>query len=136
MDNNEVKNMADSLVNSSNETSAYFKIDEYSDGEYFIKANKDGLLLYASRLLYASIVENDTDIYGINTADEWMDNSMLSIDYAELISESRDEIVENITESKLKDMIISYGCYFGLILFVVCGIVGGISIINSLKALF
>jgi hypothetical protein len=107
MDSNEIKDMADSLVSISNENSAYFKIDEHSDGDYFIKANKDGFLLYAARLLNASVVENDTNIYGINTGNDWMDSSMMSVDYAVLISESREEIVERRTQSKFKDTIMA-----------------------------
>ncbi len=87
-------------------------------------------------MLNASIVDTKDKIHGLSREQEWLDISIISLDYAELINESRQEIVKGKVKSSMKDSLILYAFYFGLVLFVVCAITGGVQIFNALIGLF
>jgi hypothetical protein len=137
MQKDEVRKIADKLVAHSNKDIALFKIDEYGgEGEYFIKANSDGLRLYSAELLYASLNENDSKTYGLSNAGEWLEDEYLALDYVELVNHTRQQFEPERDVESFGQKLFSFGCYIGLVLIVVFIVAGMRSIFNALTLLF
>jgi hypothetical protein len=120
MTDEEIKEKADKLNGNSRESTAYFGIVEENQ-DFYIKANRDGLRLFAAELLYASINDNESKVWGINN--EWYDSSALEIDHIQLIDAERISIESNQVKSKGVHILEITGCAVGIILaiFIVVG---------------
>jgi hypothetical protein len=117
---------------------AIFGIAQYGGGsdESFIRANKEGLELFAIELLKSArdtneiISSNRRNSIPLDYNENWIDeNSDTFIQYIELITEKRKKKPNNDHTTKFADKLIPYGC--GLILIVVL-----ISIIVGLVTIF
>lgn len=130
-----IQEIADLLVQASNPETAYFGFDEYggdASDEWFVKANKDGLQLFAAELLFTTI---DVDEHNIRVPDQegvWFDNSLLQIDYIELVERKREAIKKETPKSEASESIFTIGCLLLIFFSLVCMVVGLIAIIRWL----
>jgi len=96
----ELETIIEQLESSNSKDDAYFGLfDDGSDsGEGFIKANKEGLSLFAATLLKAARDVSDNKevkektIYPLTSEKEWIDeNSLILINYIEPSNEPREK---------------------------------------------
>ena len=125
----EIKEIADKLIENSNESIAFFGIVEKNQN-YFIKANKDGLRLYSAEMLYASITDNESKTWGISN--EWYDSSSLEINHIELIDEERNRITKISSRSKGLQYFEKLGCGVAVIVLAIFFVVGAIMTIKAI----
>lgn len=115
-----------------------FGISQYGGGpdESFIKANKEGLVLFALELLKAGI-NSEPKLFGqekqvivnFDYDDEWIDeNSDTFIHYIELIEDREKPKSKSIHMEKA----MAVGCFIGAIIALISLFVGVITILNWL----
>lgn len=93
--NDELKQIATQLKRDSNRNKAYFGFKEWTEQEYCIRANTDGLKLFASTILEVAEIEEEGKSYGLNKEElEWLHDE-LEIDFVEWTNKDRDELVIN-----------------------------------------
>jgi len=129
MSQEEIKEIADKLIKNSNESTAFFGIVEENQN-FFLQANKDGLRLFSAELLYASVNDNESKIWGINN--EWFDSSALEINYIELIDTERNNISGDLPDSKGLQIFQKIGCSIVGILMAIFIIVGAIMTVKTI----
>ncbi|QNF31561.1 hypothetical protein HUW51_02030 [Adhaeribacter swui] len=143
MDKDERQELIKQLESANPRNKAYFGIFQYGGGsdESYIKANVQGLELFAATMLKAvsqfdqACAKNETiDI--AQYTDDWVNkDSTTSIDYIE-------PILEEIEKPKLEykqttlDKLVPMGCFSVLILAVISGIVGFVTIVNWFLSLY
>lgn len=118
---------------------AIFGLYAYGGGtdESFIRANKEGLELFALELLASAknsenLLKNDKDkTISLENCEEWIDqDSTIYLNYIEVIEGKRKKIINEEEKSTILDMIMPYGCGFILIVLIVATIIGLINIFN------
>jgi len=107
----------------------------------YIKANKDGLELYAAKLLEASLdmeyklfYDNRTEVFNFSSESFFVNQSDIQFSYVQLIHKTKAEIETNKEKLRkpLKSPLIKY-CFTGvLILILISTIVGIITIFSWL----
>ena len=77
--NDQLKQIAIQLKRDSNRNKAYFGFNEWTEHEYCIRANTDGLKLFASTLLKATEIEEEGKSHGLNKEEmEWLHDEPVS----------------------------------------------------------
>ncbi|NMH88956.1 hypothetical protein [Flavivirga algicola] len=113
----------------------FFYNDNDHDYEtYHIKANKEGLELYAAKFLEASLemdrrtfINNEKEIFSLNS--KWFDDSDFQFSHIELLQKIKAEIVEPIEEAynqPWKDKLSGYaiaGCFIFVLFSILIGII-------------
>lgn len=93
--NGGLKQMTTQLKRDANRNKAYFGFAEWTDQEYCIRANTDGLKLFASKILEAAEIEEDGKTHALKKEElEWFRDD-LEIKFIEWTSKDRDEIPIN-----------------------------------------
>ena len=129
--NNE-KEIIDTLDSDSSEKESFFGFcyeEHYQDNEH-IKANRDGLIRFASFLLRIAYniepkkSESSENVFPIDQSFS-LPNEGLLIHYIKLIDKKKsDYSVEPEEKTSWKDQIIPIGCIGIVILFIISGIIG------------
>ncbi len=117
---------------------AYFGI--FSNGredESFINANKQGLELFATDLLKASLnaedllAQNPKSVFPLSYDEDWIDEeSDILIQYVEPSIEEREKTKAYSYKETLKDKATKVGCIAGLVLALVSAVIGFITILK------
>ncbi len=141
MDDQKIQELINQFDTEKLKENAYFGIFDEADYTY-IKANKEGLLLYAMNLIVASekIVEisnsnsiQKTITFCVNEEwekEKWIDeNSPIVIDYIEKFDGKRKEVIDP-TKSNFFQKLIPIGCFLLFIIFGVAFFVGLAKIIS------
>ncbi|MEM5565739.1 hypothetical protein WNY78_11520 [Psychroserpens sp. AS72] len=141
MNTQEINTTIQRLKESNSEATAYFGFFQYGVGrdESNIKANKEGLRLYAANLLEVSLEiderefkENKKEFFTI--PEEWLSkNSEFCFEYVELFQQSKTKIEPDIEYKETwKDLLVKY-IFIGVLIFILMSIlVGAITIIGWL----
>ena len=129
MSDEEIKDIAVKLIGDSRESIAYFGIVEENQ-DFFIKANKDGLRLFSAEVLYASINDHESKVWGINN--EWYDGSALEIKHIQLIDSERSNISSNPAKPKWLQILEKLGCGAAGIILAIFIVVGAIMTIKAI----
>ncbi|TAJ12589.1 hypothetical protein DMA11_12325 [Marinilabiliaceae bacterium JC017] len=141
MEKEELQNIINLLETGNSKDDAYFGIFEYGGGsdESYIKANKQGLELFAADLLKASrdseeiVLDNERDIYSLDYGEEWIDDeSGTFIQYVELIIEKRKKEKKKPYKETWKDDAAKIGCIGGVLIIAISIVVGLITMISWL----
>lgn len=140
MTDEEIKRVIDQLKTDNPETDALFDINFYGGGpdESFIKANKQGLQLFAAELLQGSIEskkiieDKEKNIIPLNHTNEWVNGDVL-IDYIEPTFATRQKPEEPKKKNKLKHKLIGIGLSIFLLFLVICLIVGFVTIVKDIN---
>ena len=135
MDDQKIQELINQFDTEKLKENAYFGI--FDEAEYsYIKANKEGLLLYAMNLIVASknidSITNDSKdkTVSFGRIADWIDkDSPIVIDYIEKFDGKRNEVVEP-TKSSFFEKLIPIGCFLVFIIFGVSFFVGLAEIIS------
>lgn len=139
MTEEEIKDFIKKLKADSDEAAGYFGIFQYGGGsdESFIKANKEGLKLFAAEILEAITEVDNTlndpvkKLIPINHDSAWTDeNSDTAIHYIEPIVKVHPQGAYTGEPETLKDKAIKYGCIAVLIFLVFALITGMVTVIK------
>lgn len=143
MNKNELQQIIAELEESNSKDEAYFGIFQYGGGpeESFVKANRQGLELFAADLLKASrdaksiVDDKDKTIYTLDFQEPWIDkNAHTFIQYIEPSIESRKHVEHELYNETWKDKLIKVGCIAGVILIAGVGIVGVVTVVGWLMS--
>ena len=128
MTNGDLKKIISQIDEPALRESATFGIDQWGQGadESFIKANKEGLLLFAIQLLQAAAAADEVvgnkerSIVPLDIENNWMDQEAPTvIHYVEAVNK-RDERSSQVNRRRtVADLLIPVGC--GLVALVVLG---------------
>lgn len=122
---NEMDDIASRLKESVNYDNAYFGIVEDVPHEYCIKANEDGLKLFAAELL-ASTNNDKENIRGLTPEElPWFDDH-IELQFIELTGKSRAELIKPVQKTPSNEWLTKLGMWAGLILliyFIITGII-------------
>jgi len=93
--NDQLKQISTQLKRDANKNKAYFGFNEWTEQEFCIRANTDGLKLFASTLLEAAEIEEEGKSHGLNKEElEWLHDEV-EIDFVEWTNKDREELVNN-----------------------------------------
>ncbi|MDI9309757.1 MAG: hypothetical protein QM535_06045 [Limnohabitans sp.] len=121
------------------EQEGIFGIYQYGDGPEgsYIRANKEGLQLYAIELLKGAIAMdektkfNETNAIPMCDNGNWMDlNSTIVIGYIESVDKIEGYPSQPNSKLSVKDTLIPYGCGIIVIISIIALIVGFVSIVK------
>ncbi len=124
-----LQDIIDRLESTNSINDAYWGLFEYDGAGINIEANRQGLELFAARLLRAS--KNARQIVsgkGKNTIlldhqEEWIDGELV-IRGIKPILKNRDQIFREFPQRNWKDKIFEFGCLMGIILFIIFFVIG------------
>ena len=140
MNKEELQNIIDKLESENPKEKAYFGIFEYGGGpdESFIKANKQGLELFALEILKAArdteeLLNDDKgeSVFPLGFDEDWIDDDCSTyIQYIEPTNEirtitKREPYVETWTDKTMK-----FGCISTILIAIVSAIVGIVTIVK------
>ena len=137
MEKEELQKIIDRITETNSKDDAYFGIFRYGGGpdESFIRANKQGLELFAVDLLKASrdteeiISDPSQNAYTLEFEEEWIDeDSETLLQYVEPSIDKRESAKPLPYKENWKDKLIGIGCFTGIIFLAVSVIVGIVSI--------
>lgn len=141
MNNKELNHLIEELEFTSNEKEAYFGIFRFGNepDENYIKANKEGLLLFSLQLLRAAqefdtiLKDGEKNIISLDPDQDYIDpNSDHHFHYVEpLFSKPQMSSVE-ITNDTWKDHAIKIGCLVFFAIIIGMTIIGGWTILRWL----
>ncbi|UUV20961.1 hypothetical protein [Paenimyroides aestuarii] len=132
MDDQKIQELINQFDTEKLKENAYFGIFQYGGGndESYIKANKEGLLLYSMYMLIASKnINTITDISKDKTIPferfvDWIDkDSSTIIGYVEKYEANPKKVIER-NDSNVFQKLIPIGCFLLFIIFGVCFFVG------------
>jgi hypothetical protein len=134
----ELQDLISKLESEVSKDTALFEIYQYGGGpdESFVKANKEGLQLFATELLRASLkVEETIDDSSKNTIhiehESMMENGDIGIHYIEPTLEKRQTALKIKSEKDTwKDKLTKGGCIVIAVVLIIATIVGLISILK------
>jgi len=138
MDDQKIQELINQFDREKLKENAYFGIFQYGGrkDESYIKANKEGLLLYSMYLLIASKnINNIIDDSKDNTIPferytDWIDeDSTTIIDYIEKFKDKNEKVIET-NKSNFFEKLIPIGCFLLFIIFGVSFFVGLAEIIS------
>lgn len=100
LQNNESTVIATELKRNANRNKAYFGFTEWTDQEFCITANTDGLKLFASTLLEATEIEQEGNTHGLSTDEmEWLHDEV-EIDFIKWTNKVREDIIKSETKEE------------------------------------
>lgn len=136
----ELQNIIDKLENENRKENAYFGIFEYGGGpdESYIKANKQGLELFALEILKAArdteeLLNNDKEesIFPLGFDEDWIDNDCSTyIQYVEPTDETRANVKQESYVETWKDKTMKFGCISAILMAIASAIVGIVTIVK------
>ena len=141
MKKEELQNVIDKLENACPNEKAYFGIFMYGGDptESYIKANKEGLELFALEILKVAQdsekllkSDKDTSVFPEGFKEDWIDNeSSTFIQYVELTNEIRANVEEPYSET-WNDLAMKFGCIGGILIAIISFIVGFVTVLKWL----
>ena len=141
MTEEELKIFTDKLVTDKIKEEAVFGIYQYGGGsdESYIKANKAGLQLLATELIYASlkcdavIKDKEKNTIPLDYHAEWVEEeSDTLLQYIEPIDGTRKKPIASTKKSDWKDEAFKYGCIIGFLIIGACIVTGFVTIVKTL----
>jgi hypothetical protein len=131
LDKEDLQKIIDQLESSNSKDEAYFGIFQYGSvpGESFVKANKQGLELFAVDILKASrdadeiVGDKEKTIIPLDCEEEWIEGDIV-VHYIEPTLEKRKTEKHEHYNKTWKDNAMEFGCFAGLIIVAVALIVG------------
>jgi hypothetical protein len=134
LNKDELQKIIDQLESGNSKDEAYFGIFQYGGGpdESFVKANKQGLELFAADILKASrdadeiVGDKEKNIIPLEYEEEWLDGDTF-VQYVEPTLEKRKKAKQEHYNETWEDQAIKFGCFAGLIIIAVALIVGFIT---------
>ena len=137
MSKDELQKIIDQLESGNSKDEAYFAIFQYGGGpdESFVKANKQGLELFAAEILKASrdadeiVGDKEKNIIPLDYEEEWIEGDTF-VQYIEPTLEKRKKAKHEPRKETWKDKGIKFGCFAGLIIAIVSVIVGLITMVT------
>jgi len=136
----QLQQIIDQIENEDLKSEAYLGIFEYGGGpdESYIKANKQGLQLFALELLKAARDsddllnnENEQSIFTLGFDEIWVDDeSTTFIQYVEPTKEIRERVKSEPYKETWQDKVARFGCIIAILLAVLSGIVGAVTMIK------
>lgn len=128
MEYQKIQELIDQFDSEKLKENAYFGI--FDEEEYsYIKANKEGLLLYSMYLLIAAenidnLPDGNKEIIPFETSERWIDeDSPIVIDYIEKFEGKRKKVIET-NKYNFFEKLIPIGCFLLFIIFGVAFFVG------------
>ena len=116
MTKKEIDDIVSRLKESANYDNAYFGLVEDVPHEYCIRANDDGLKLFAVELLDS--INNNKTTRGLTPEElPWFDDHA-EVQFIELTEKSRSELIEPIKKTKSNDWLIKLRLWGGLIILI------------------
>ena len=140
MNKEDLQNIIDKLEKEDRKEKAYFGIFEYGGGpdESFIKANKQGLELFAIELLKAArdtegLLKNETEksVFPLGFDEDWVDDDCSTyIQYVEPTNEIRTNVKQEPYVETWTDKTMKFGCISAILIAIISAIVGIVTIIK------
>ncbi|SRR5690606_6298122 len=140
MTKEELQKIIDSFDEETLKKQGIFGISEYGDGsdESFIRANKQGLELFALELLKSArdsemiLSSKEQNIITLNYEEDWIDeNSDTLIQYIEPIADNQ-KLKSKTKKNKFIYQVMSFGCSITVIILIISIITGFRTIIDWL----
>lgn len=140
MEKEELQKIIDQLEAANSKDEAFFGVYRYGGpGEEFIKANKQGLELFAADILRASrdakeiLSDKEKTICVLNYEEAWIDDeSEVLLQYVEPVG-TRAQALTPISETEtFKEKAFIGGCIFAVVVAVISAIVGLVTITSWL----
>jgi hypothetical protein len=140
MTEEELKTFADKLITDTTKADAIFGIYQHGGSdESYIKANKAGLQIFATELLYASlkcdsiIKDKEKNVIPLDYEAEWVaEDGETFLQYIEPLQGTREKPILKPAKSQIKNDIYKYGCIMGLLFIVACIMTGFVTILKSI----
>ena len=137
MEKGDLQTIIDQLASGNSKDEAYFAIFQYGGGpdESFVKANKQGLTLFAASILKASrdfdevVVEGEKANIPLDYKEAWVDGDTF-LYYVEPAPEKRENVTHEFHTETWKDQVMKVGCVAGLILAAIALVVGLITMVK------
>ncbi|UYW01804.1 hypothetical protein K5I29_02445 [Flavobacterium agricola] len=135
----ELQNIIDQFDEEKLKKLGIFGISQYGGGsdESFLRANKEGLELFAIQLLKSArdtediLSDKEKNIIPLDYNEDWIDeNSDTFIQYIEPITDKQKLKDKNDYKTTFADKLIPYGCGLILIILAIATIVGLVTICN------
>ena len=128
MEKEELNRIIEKIENNNSKDKAFFGVHSMENGdEAYIKANKNGLELFAVELLKASlksdeiIEDSEKSIITFDPKEKWITGNIW-IGYIEPKIEDRIDVKEELYNRTWKDKIVEYGCFtiigIGILIFI------------------
>lgn len=133
MQKEQLQELIDKLEETQLEHDAYFKIGSENGHhtESYIRANKQGLQLFALRLLKASNQNEKTSLpHWFDITEEWLDDSEVFINHIQILQEKRTKIHPETEYSATGGKLLGYGCVLVMLLLITSTIIGLVTIIQ------
>ncbi|MFY0675494.1 MAG: hypothetical protein JXQ87_19010 [Bacteroidia bacterium] len=140
MNKEELQNIIDELEKEDRKQKAYFGIFEYGGGpdESYIKANKQGLELFALEILKAARnseellkSEKEESVFPLGFDEDWIDDDCSTyIQYVEPTNEIRTNVKQESYVETWKDKTMKFGCISVILISIISAVVGIVTIIK------
>ncbi|WP_129021113.1 hypothetical protein [Edaphocola flava] len=134
MQKEQLQELIDKLEETQLVHDAYFKIGSENGHhtESYIRANKEGLRLFALRLLKASNQNEKTSLpHWFDITEEWLeDDSEVFINHIQILQEKRTSVPPEIESSDTGGKLLGYGCILIMLLLITSTIIGLITIVQ------
>lgn len=139
MTKEELQEIVTRLKATNTKEDAYFGIFSYGGGpdESFIKANRQGLELFAAEILEASMLtgeivnDGQKNLHPLRYDEEWIDGETI-VQYVEPFLESRENRKEEAYTQSWRDKMFTGGCVLLVVLGVIVFITGLITAVRWL----
>lgn len=131
----EIDSFIDKIKSNVSKEDAHFGI--YADNNSYISSNREGLLLFASEILTASVCEkkdeNNDVIFDLDNESGWKsDDSDIRIDYINVSEKDDDETVAESRADKIKSQLFKTGCLTLMVIGLISLVVGVVTVFSWL----
>ena len=140
MNKEELQNIIDEFDKEDRKQKAYFGIFEYGGApdESYIKANKQGLELFALEILKAARdseellkSEREESVFPLGFDEDWIDDDCSTyIQYVEPTNEIRTNVKQVSNVETWKDKTMKFGCISAILIAIISAVVGIVTIIK------
>lgn len=130
-----LQDIIDRLESTNSINDAYWGLFEYDGAGMNIEANRQGLELFAARLLRASkdarqiVSSEEKDTILLDHQEKWIDGELV-IRGIKPILKNRDQIFREFPQRNWKDKVFEFGCISSLLFFLLIFLVGLFTTIN------
>jgi hypothetical protein len=141
MQTNTIENIIDLLDEPTLKQDAIFGLFQYGGGvdESFIRANKEGLALFAVQLLKAinekekPFADGLSNIRTLDHDEDWVDHEIdIFLQYIELVSYKQQAKADRTLKNTLVNKIVPYSCALIAIILIIATIIGLITMFKSI----